>query len=163
MHWNKLEYLQPHPRGIASNRAKSALSNLSSYAPSQPKLSMLDLRLNVNMGPAADAVKAICAMEHATGWVDHSEWEKARTCVIGSCRTPVKPHTTLLPEQQNAVRTLRNNCDIVVLPADKGNAIVVMDTAATPARCWTSFKRAAPTLFSNVTLHSRWCGNCRSS
>lgn len=90
-----------------SNRVKSAVCNLSSYAPSQLALSVLELGLNFNTSSAPDPkIKVVCAVEHAIGLVDHSEREDACTRVISVLtKLPRKPPSALLPEQRNAIKS----------------------------------------------------------
>ncbi|XP_077490912.1 uncharacterized protein LOC144101651 [Amblyomma americanum] len=90
---------------------------------------ILNLGLNINIGPALDTRKMICAAENALTQVDPSCREEARTRVVGVL-SELRSHlaiSSLTRQEKEAVTSLRSNPDIVVLPADKGNATVLLD------------------------------------
>ena len=59
-----------------------------------------------------------------------AEAQLARTRIAGCLAKSKPPPTNLSPEEQKAIKALREAEDIVIAPADKGNATVVMDQTA---------------------------------
>ncbi|XP_037506744.2 uncharacterized protein LOC119382905 [Rhipicephalus sanguineus] len=92
--------------------------------------SVLSLGLNYNLAPQPDVKKVVCAVESAVMCVDPSRRDEARTRVVGvlSKLRRNQEFDPLSPEERKALKRLRDNKDIVILPADKGNATVVLDT-----------------------------------
>ncbi|XP_077492180.1 uncharacterized protein LOC144103294 [Amblyomma americanum] len=106
----------------------STVYNLSSYKPTQPEQAVLELGLIVNGGPALDKRKIICAVERAIGKVDHSRRDVVRTRAVSIlAKLPNRQPSHMLAEERSAVNSLRRNQDIVILPADKGNATVMLN------------------------------------
>ncbi|XP_077492096.1 uncharacterized protein LOC144102812 [Amblyomma americanum] len=107
---------------------RSTVYNLYTYKPTQPELAVLELGLNFNAGPALDQRKIICAVERAIGKVDHSRRDEVRTRAVSIlAKLPNRQPSHMLAEERNAVNSLRRNQDIVILPADKGNAAVKLN------------------------------------
>lgn len=103
--------------------------NLSSYSPNPAELSVLELGLNFNAGPALDTRKLICAVEQAIGQVENSSRDEARTRAVGIlAKLPRHPRTPLVAEKRDAIKSVRSNMDIVILPADKGNSTVILNS-----------------------------------
>ena len=59
-----------------------------------------------------------------------SEAQLMRTRIAGYLAKFKPPSTNLSPEEQKAIKALREAQTIVIAPADKGNATVVMDQTA---------------------------------
>lgn len=105
--------------------------NLSTYRLDPAESSVLELGLNFNTGPASDVRRVICAAENAVNQVHQSHRDEARTRVVGvlSRLRQRKFPSPLSADERGAIKRLRENGEIVILPADKGNATVVLDTA----------------------------------
>ncbi|KAH6931127.1 hypothetical protein HPB50_022271 [Hyalomma asiaticum] len=93
------------------------------------ELSVLGLGLNYNLTPEPDSKRIACAVESAVMCVEPHRRDEARTRVVGVLsklqrRRKVDP---LLPEERRALKKLCDNERIVILPADKGNATVVLN------------------------------------
>ncbi|KAH7950986.1 hypothetical protein HPB52_003754 [Rhipicephalus sanguineus] len=93
--------------------------------------SILELSWNFNAAPALDIRNVICVAEHHVNQVDQSHRDEARTRVVGFLshlhhRRFTSPLST---DEHSAVKRLRENAAIAILPADKGNATVVLDTS----------------------------------
>ncbi|XP_077551639.1 uncharacterized protein LOC144165714 [Haemaphysalis longicornis] len=109
--------------------ANATVHNLSSYSPNRAELDVLHLGLNFNVGPASDVKKVVWAVERAVTRVEPSRRDQARTraiAVLSKLRTRTR-ESPLTSDQRRAIKTLRDNTDIAVLPADKGNATVIMN------------------------------------
>ena len=50
-----------------------------------------------------------------------------RTRIVGVLNKPIRPYRNLSPEEEEALKRLRCDKSIVILPADKGRSTVVMD------------------------------------
>lgn len=109
---------------------KTTVYNLSTHKVDSAEASVLELGLNFNVAPAPDVRKVVCAVECAVNQVDPSRRDEARTRAIGVLsglhrRKFVSP---LSADERKAVKRLQANTGIVILPADKGNATVLIDT-----------------------------------
>ncbi|XP_070394021.1 uncharacterized protein [Dermacentor albipictus] len=101
---------------------------MSSYKPDKTELSVLSLGLNFNAGAARDKKKFVCAVENAVSQVDPAHRDEARTRVVSVLsRLRGPPSSALSSEERQAVKRLRGNYKVVILPADKGNATVLLD------------------------------------
>lgn len=61
--------------------------------------------------------------------VPQEQAELAMTKVVGAIAKARPPPVNLLPEEQRAIKSLQEDDRILVLPADKGRATMVMDKA----------------------------------
>ncbi|XP_072144580.1 uncharacterized protein [Dermacentor andersoni] len=128
-HDRKFERLKQCRTARPPNALKNSVYNLSSYQPDGYEMAVLSLGLNFNTGPATDTKKVICAAERAVNLVDQSRRDEARTRVVNVLsKLHAQPTVdTLCKQERDAVKRLQENRDIVVLPADKGNATVLLD------------------------------------
>ncbi|XP_077507345.1 uncharacterized protein LOC144116813 [Amblyomma americanum] len=114
---------------ISRTANRTTVHNLSSQKLDDAELSVLSLGLNFNLGPEPDIKKMVCAVETAVKNVEPSRRDKARTRVV-SVLSKLNRHQGLNPlllKERKALKRLRGNENIVILPADKGNATVVLD------------------------------------
>ncbi|XP_077492345.1 uncharacterized protein LOC144103522 [Amblyomma americanum] len=108
--------------------ATSCVHNLSSYELDHAELSLLNKGLNFNTGPVPDAKSMTCAVEIAVRKIDASLRDQARSRAIGALSKLRKEKDSALPRpKKEALKRLQKNEAIVILPADKGNATVVLD------------------------------------
>ncbi|XP_072141935.1 uncharacterized protein, partial [Dermacentor andersoni] len=128
-HDRKFERLKQCRTARPPSALKNSVYNLSSYQPDGYEMAVLSLGLNFNTGPATDTKKVICAAERAVNLVDQSRRDEARTRVVNVLsKLHAQPTVdTLCKQERDAVKRLQENRDIVVLPADKGNATVLLD------------------------------------
>lgn len=105
--------------------------NLSSHKVDSAEASVLELGLNFNAARAPDVRKVVCAVECAVNQVDPSRRDEARIRAIGVLSGLRRQVFTspLSAEERKAVKRLQANSDIVILPADKEDATVLIDTA----------------------------------
>ncbi|XP_065307646.2 uncharacterized protein [Dermacentor albipictus] len=123
VHSVKLDRLSESTRPYRPYNRRTTVYNLSSHSVDPAEASVLELGLNFNVAPAPDVRKV--------DQVDPSRRDEARTRAIGVLsglhrRKFVSP---LSVEERKAVKRLQANTAIVILPADKGNATVLIDTA----------------------------------
>lgn len=79
VHETKLNRLALKETGLYRKAEKSTVHNLSSHAPNKVELSVLNLGLNLNLRPAANAKKLVCALEAAVSHVEAAKQDEART------------------------------------------------------------------------------------
>lgn len=76
--------------------------------------------------PTFDIIAAIEATAH---WLDPAMAEQLRAGVSRVLHSARPPKSNLSHRQCAALRNLRDDLNIVIIPADKGNATVVIDRA----------------------------------
>ena len=104
--------------------------NLSSKQLTTPQLQVLSRGLNFAPTPKFVPKAHIVATVEAAitqSNVTEGEAAKARVGVINALSQAKLPPTNILPQEARAVKELAKDDDIVILPADKGRATVVMD------------------------------------
>ena len=106
--------------------------NLSSRHLEDPHLSALSKGLNFAPAPGSiPKAHLVASVEAAIGRAKASDSEaaKARMNVIGAISRTRLPPRNLMPKEAPALKDLAKDDSILVLPADKGKATVVMDRA----------------------------------
>ena len=101
--------------------------NLTDRSLSEPQKEVL--RLGLNFAPAPTKlplVDTIAAVEEGAQQLKEEDAEDLRGRVCGILRHAKPPKDNLTKEQRRALKELRGLEDEVILPADKGNATVVM-------------------------------------
>ncbi|XP_075526232.1 uncharacterized protein LOC142557893 [Dermacentor variabilis] len=122
---SKLDALRPKE----PTQTREVILNLSSYKPTESEAALLRKGLNFNTGASPNPARVICTVERAVTQLPSEVREEARTRAIGvlsKWRTR-NPQARFSPAEKQAVEGLRNNDSIAILPADKGNAIVLLD------------------------------------
>ncbi|XP_037528657.1 uncharacterized protein LOC119405905 [Rhipicephalus sanguineus] len=120
----KLQALRPD----VSQDAQDVI-NLSSYTPSEKEAEVLSRGLNFNTDAQPRPRDVICAVERAVSHLPSSVREEARTRAIGVLSGLRKCGTKTFSSvaEKQAIRSLRSNRSIAILPSDKGNATVLLD------------------------------------
>ena len=89
---------------------------------------VLALELNFVTTPQQIPVlKMITSTEATARQLNEESAQHLRSKVSAILRTAKPPKSNLSPGLQSAMRKLQRDKDIVIIPADKGNATVVMD------------------------------------
>ena len=91
------------------------------------------LARGLNLAPAPKRIpvpEIIAAVESGISKVSPSEAQLTRTRIAGCLSRSKPPPNNLSPEEQKAIKALREAETIVIAPADKGNATVIMDQTA---------------------------------
>ena len=102
--------------------------NLSSRSLNKAEVSLLKKGLNFAVSPAdIPATEIIAKVESAVRQLDAERADTVRRAVnaILQQAEPLKPNIT--KEQQDALKSLKEDKSIMILPADKGRASVVLD------------------------------------
>lgn len=103
--------------------------NLSSHALSEDAINSLAKGFNFAIAPTRIPVESIiCGVESAVSNLDTNSAEAIRQDVSQILRTARPPKRNLPYKEEQALKELRRNEDIIILPADKGNATVIMDS-----------------------------------
>ena len=102
--------------------------NLSSMPLSMMEKEVLKKGLNFAPAPRHFPVpEIVAAVEVGLGKVSSTLAQQARTKIAGHLSKARPLPTNLHPKEQKAIKTLREADYIVIAPADKGNATVMMD------------------------------------
>ena len=105
--------------------------NRSSKSLNTPQKSLLAKGMNFAPAPKKSNTPAIIAeVENALNKLKiHMDTaDNIRSRLVGVLNKPMRTHNNLSPLQVKALKELRSDQDIVILPADKGYVTVVMDT-----------------------------------
>ena len=102
--------------------------NLSSRPLSDAKQAVLSKGLNFVPAPAKiPTAEIVAAVESGLVRVPEESAEAARSKIIGALSKARPPPVNLLPQERRAIKSLQQDDHILVLPADKGRATVVID------------------------------------
>ncbi|XP_037529279.1 uncharacterized protein LOC119406616 [Rhipicephalus sanguineus] len=106
--------------------------NLSSRQLSPTEHTVLAKGHNFNVNTAHPSLpRIIAATEEGIRRLDNGIRENVRLKAIGVLsKIGKRREHNMSREENNAIRSLRNDENIVILPADKGNAMVVLDREA---------------------------------
>ena len=117
----------------AAPKEKNWVVNLSQHRPTPGEMKLLERGMNFATCPKAvpktDIVVGVESALRQSG-VDSQTAERARATIAGILKKAKPPNTNIDKEEQEALRSLRENKEITILPADKGNATVILDTEA---------------------------------
>ena len=103
--------------------------NLSSENLCTPERPILSKGLNFAPAPKKVPIpQIVAAVENGLRGVDEGTAEGIRHKVIGLLGKARPPPTNITPSERRALTGLRNDTSIVILPADKGRATVVLNT-----------------------------------
>ena len=106
--------------------SQKVVKNLSTHSLTESERDVLALGLNFGVGPkSVPVVDIIAAVESADNELPEGKALELRTEVKMCLQNAKKPKSR--KEQREALRKLREDDAIVILPADKGNATVVMN------------------------------------
>ena len=102
---------------------------LSSRSLSDAEKALLKKRLNFTVTPAnIPATEIIAKVEAAIRQLDAEQADTVRRAVNGILQQAKPPEPKITKEMRDALKSLKEDESIMVLPADKGHASVLMDT-----------------------------------
>ena len=123
----KFEKLK-HARHTTQLDPKKVVKNISRRTLTDDEERVLALGLNYAVTPKQVPYQEIIMATEATArQLDAESAKKLRIGVSDALRTARPPPSNLDKEMKKALKDLRMDEEIVILPADKGNATVVMD------------------------------------
>ena len=113
--------------------------NLSSRSLSDAEKALLKKGLNFAVTPAnIPATETVIAkVEAAVRQLDAEQADTVRRAVNGILQQAEPPEHNITKEMRDALKSLKEDESIMVLPADKGRASVVMDTDTYRAKMFT--------------------------
>jgi len=102
--------------------------NLSSRALNEAEVSLLKKGLNIAVTPASvPATEIIAKIESAVRPLDAERADTVRRSVNTILQQAQPPTPNIAKEQQEALKSLKEDNSIMVLPVDKGRASVILD------------------------------------
>ena len=111
---------------------KTWVINLSSHELTSTERGVLEKGLNFAVTqravPRTEIIAGVETALRACKQINEEQAERARGAIAAVIRNAKPPEQNISPEDRLAISSLNQNEDIVVLPADKGNATVVMST-----------------------------------
>ena len=112
----------------AQSTIKDPIVNLSGVELSRHELEVLEKGLGFAPTPAKIPIKEIiCATESALKEVKNPmEANATRSKIAAILKSATPPKDNLTKQERIALRSLQSRPDIVILPADKGNTVVVL-------------------------------------
>ncbi|XP_047115698.1 uncharacterized protein LOC124795669 [Schistocerca piceifrons] len=103
--------------------------NLSSHTSSDAATQIIAREMNYELAPKLVPKEDIIeAVEASVRHVPQPEAEKIRQETVRVLAHAKHPMQNISEEERHAIKELKNNSQIVVTQADKGNATVVLDT-----------------------------------
>jgi hypothetical protein len=115
-----------HP---TTKTSKETVINLSGRMLDDGVSSLLQKSLNYDVTPCTITTEDILAgVEEAVQSLPVEMAEEARQETVRFIKSSSRPRDNLTRAEREALRTLKKNTDLTILPADKGNATVVLNT-----------------------------------
>ena len=113
-----------------NTRNKIWVKNISNYEPSEAEWSVLEKGLNYAMPNfKKDLPKFVSTVENvSTNITGISEERTILKHQISSAINCAQKQENISKEESTALKSLRANTDIMLVPADKGNMTVIMNT-----------------------------------
>ncbi len=114
---------------LSGTQLKRWVVNLSKRALSEDELKLLAKGLNFTVTPDKPPTKEIIvATESVCHGLNKSESDQLRTEIVGAIKSAKVPEPNLTKKEKTALVSLMKDPTVMVLPADKGKATVLMDT-----------------------------------
>jgi len=110
--------------------SKETVINLSGRTLDDGVSSLLQKGLNYAVTPRTIPIEDILAgVEKAVQSLPAEMAEEARQETVRIIKSSSRPRNNITTAEREALRTLKNNTDLTILLADKGNATVILNTA----------------------------------
>ncbi|XP_072022763.1 uncharacterized protein [Amphiura filiformis] len=114
---------------LSGTQLKRWVVNISKHTLTKPDTSLLAKGLNFAITPTElPIVDFIVATEQACQKLPNSEATVLRAEITGAIKGSKPPKSNISKDEQRALKDLKKNNAITILPADKGKATVVMDS-----------------------------------
>ncbi|XP_035671873.1 uncharacterized protein LOC118412922 [Branchiostoma floridae] len=123
-----LQQQQASDIDLSGTQLKKWVVNISGKSLSDSQTKVLQKGLNFAVTPDKLPVEDfVVATESACAGLPLSSAEQLRSEVAGILKTAKPPKNNITKQERDALKELRKDKDLLVLPADKGKATVVMD------------------------------------
>lgn len=128
--FKKLQELQGRKDDYGKMAPTSVVHNLSSVQLDQDTMNALSKGFNFAVSPKEIPVEEIiCGVENGIQKLAIEDQECVRQDVARILRKSKAPPPNIPSKELRALKKIKRNTDVVILPADKGNATVVMDAS----------------------------------
>jgi hypothetical protein len=128
-HCRKFQHLHKAQHSPRPTDKKKIVVNLSEVPLDEEACSALSEGLNYAVALAFVPVNDIlCRVEKATGALPEETAEEIRQETVRILKGSRKPKNNLTGAKRRALRALKANKALIVLPADKGNVVMVLGT-----------------------------------
>ena len=116
---------------------------LSKYKPTETEIGVLAKGLNFSITTQCMPIKEIVTvtkiackqLKQENGQPDEEAVSKLRNKMLGILQNAKPPKSNMNKAEREALKPLKENKDITILPADKGKAVVVMNREEYPSQC----------------------------
>jgi hypothetical protein len=125
---------------LTKNSSVNTVVNLSNKVLSDAENSILQKGLNYALTPSCIPIeKIICGVEECVrrNKINRVKAETIRQDVSGIIRRANPLNSNVSIAERKALNNLRKDKDILILPADKGNATVILNVADYITKLWT--------------------------
>ncbi|KAL0269180.1 UNVERIFIED_CONTAM: hypothetical protein PYX00_006992 [Menopon gallinae] len=123
----KINRLKPPTATTQPDHSKTVI-NLSTHHISTPAISALAKGQNFAITPNRIPVEDIITRVEATiQLLPSATAEEIRSETVHLLKRTKPPKTNIPPKELQAIKNLKRNQDIIILPADKGNATVILN------------------------------------
>ena len=113
---------------LSDEQLKKWVVNISQYELNEAETKVFAKGLNYTIAPKQIKIEEyIVATEQAFSILPQTEAECLRADMKEVLKSAKPPKSNINNDERNAVKSLNKNETIIILPADKGRAIVVMD------------------------------------
>jgi hypothetical protein len=121
---------------LSGDQLKRLVINLSKYKVKDHETKLLARGLGFAVSPDKLPVNDIViGTELCCKNLKTEEADQCRAEVVGVIKSSKPPKSNISKEERGAIKELKANKDITILPADKGKAVVIMDTANYKEKC----------------------------
>ncbi|KAJ4437230.1 hypothetical protein ANN_17365 [Periplaneta americana] len=128
-HSNKLNHLnRRNQEMIPSSSSVNHVVNLSSYNLSEAESSILNKELNFALSNPVTNLDLSCAAKAAASKLSDPQASEYRWRIRSMLEKSKPPKHNISPAEHKALHDLKTNPNIKILPADKGNCTIVLNT-----------------------------------
>ena len=103
------------------------VANHSSRVLSEKEKEVLSKGLNFAPPMRIPVPEIIIAVEEGLSKINSSDAKLSRNSIIGVLNKAIVPRSNITPEEIKAMKDLQKDDSIIILPADKGKATVILD------------------------------------
>ena len=106
------KWVANHSSRVLSEKEKEVLSKGLNFAPTPMRIPVPEI---------------IIAVEEGLSKINSNDAKLSRNSIIGVLNKAIVPRQNITPEEIKAMKNLQKDDSIIILPADKGKATVILD------------------------------------